>query len=46
MADGKDRLPQEPEEAREPVAYASPVKRAWAWVGIVYMLMFVAGFTW
>ena len=46
MADGKDRLPQEPEEAREPVAYASPVKRAWAWVGIVYMLMFVGGFTW
>ena len=46
MSDGKYRLPQEPEEAREPVAYASPVKRAWAWVGIVYMLMFVAGFTW
>ena len=35
-----------PGEPQEPVVYASPVKRAWAWVGIVYMLMFVGGFTW
>ena len=34
-----------PEEPREPVVYASPVKRAWAWVCIVYVLIFMATFT-
>jgi len=28
-------------EQREPVVYASPVKRLWAWVGVVYMLILV-----
>lgn len=28
-----------------PVVYASPTKRAWAWVGVVYMLLFTAAFT-
>ena len=27
------------------MVYASPVKRAWAWVGVVYMLMILAAFT-
>ena len=37
------RTPQEPEREPEqgPVVYASPVKRAWAWVGVVYMVMLV-----
>ena len=33
------------EEERAPVVYASPEKRAWAWVGVVYMLMILAAFT-
>lgn len=43
MSDEKQN--QNPEEEREPVVYASPVKRAWAWVGIVYVLVFMATFT-
>lgn len=43
MSDEKQNLP--PEEPQEPIVYASPVKRAWAWVGIVYMLIFMATFT-
>ena len=39
----EDKRPQEEEQA--PVVYASPVKRAWAWVGVVYMLIFLATFT-
>lgn len=39
----EDKRPQE--EETEPVVYASPVKRAWAWVGVVYMLLFLATFT-
>lgn len=42
MSDEKQK--QNPEE-QEPVVYASPVKRAWAWVGIVYVLVFMATFT-
>ena len=40
-------MPEEkrPEEERAPVVYASPVKRAWAWVGVVYMLMILAAST-
>lgn len=43
MSDEKQNQP--PEEPQEPVVYASPVKRAWAWVGIVYMLIFTSTFT-
>lgn len=32
-------------EQQEPVVYASPVKRTWAWVGVIYMLIFMATFT-
>lgn len=27
------------EEQKEPVQYASPMKRLWAWVGVVYMVI-------
>ncbi len=39
MADEKQN--QSPGEGgdKEPVVYASPVKRAWAWVGVVYMVI-------
>lgn len=36
---------QPSEEQQEPVVYASPVKRTWAWVCIVYVLIFMATFT-
>ncbi len=35
--DEKDQL----EPQKEPVTYASPVKRLWAWVGVVYMVILV-----
>ena len=28
-------------ESRGPIQYASPVKRLWAWIGVVYMVMLV-----
>ena len=31
--------PEQPDQA--PVTYASPVKRLWAWVGVVYMVILV-----
>lgn len=43
MSDEKQN--QNPEEQNEPVVYASPVKRTWAWVCIVYVLIFMATFT-
>lgn len=43
MSDEKQNLP--PEEPKEPVVYASPVKRTWAWVGVAYVLIFMATFT-
>ncbi len=27
-----------PEEQKEPIVYATPMKRLWAWVGVVYMV--------
>jgi len=30
---------KKPQEQREPVVYASPIKRLWAWVGVVYVLL-------
>ena len=36
---------QDPGQQSEPPVYASPVKRAWAWVGIAYMLITLATFT-
>lgn len=44
MAEQPDNQNQ-PEESQEPVVYATPVKRAWAWVGIVYMLIVLSTFT-
>lgn len=35
----------EEEQQQEPVVYASPVKRVWAWVGIVYMVIITITFT-
>lgn len=35
MDDNKNQLPQ------EPVKYATPMQRLWAWVGVVYMIIFV-----
>ena len=47
MSDSENRTPETPEEEpKAPIVYASPVKRAWAWVGIVYMLIIVLLFTW
>ena len=36
---------QDPGQQSEPPVYASPVKRAWTWVGISYMLITLATFT-
>ena len=36
---------QDPGQQSEPPVYASPVKRVWAWVGISYMLITLATFT-
>lgn len=42
-------MAQEPDHqnqtSEEPIVYASPVKRAWAWVGIAYTLIILATFT-
>lgn len=38
MAEEEKKLPEEP---KEPVVYASPLKRVWAWVGVAYMLIVV-----
>lgn len=35
---GQNNAPNEPQE---PVVYATPVKRVWAWVGVVYMIIIV-----
>ena len=31
----------EREEQKEPVKYATPIQRLWAWVGVVYMVILV-----
>lgn len=36
----QENLPQDQPPA-EPVVYASPIKRVWAWVGVVYMVIIV-----
>lgn len=42
MADEHKKTPQEQEEQpREPYVPASPLKRIWAWVGVVYMVIIV-----
>lgn len=28
-------------ENRDPIQYASPVKRLWAWIGVVYMVLLI-----
>ena len=38
MDERKDLPPEEP---REPYVPASPLKRIWAWVGVVYMVIIV-----
>lgn len=39
MSDEKN-VPNTPEEEqKEPIVYASPMKRIWAWVGVVYMVI-------
>ena len=46
MSDAPRFDPGSPEqEPRPPVVYATPVKRAWAWVGIAYMVIFTLTFT-
>lgn len=37
MAD-ENQKPNETED-KEPIVYASPVKRVWAWVGVAYMVI-------
>ncbi len=37
---------KKPQEQKEPVVYASPMKRLWAWVGVVYMVILVLLNTW
>ena len=42
MADEHNKTPHsEEEEPREPYVPASPLKRIWAWVGVVYMVIIV-----
>ena len=42
MADEHNKTPQEQDEQpREPYVPASPLKRIWAWVGVVYMVIIV-----
>ena len=42
MADEHNKTPQEQDEQpREPYIPASPLKRIWAWVGVVYMVIIV-----
>ena len=46
MSDAPRFDPRSPEqEPQPPVVYATPVKRAWAWVGIAYMVIFTLTFT-
>lgn len=33
----ENKLPEE--EKKEPIVYASPMKRVWAWVGVGYMVI-------
>ena len=35
--DEEKQTPQEPQ--KEPVKYATPMQRLWAWVGVVYMVI-------
>ena len=37
--DEEKQTPQEPQ--KEPVKYATPMQRLWAWVGVVYMVILV-----
>lgn len=39
--DEKDIRPSQEQADKAPVTYASPVKRLWAWVGVVYMVILV-----
>ncbi len=41
MPDEK-RDPSAPSEEQSPAVYAGPLKRVWAWVGVVYMLVLTA----
>ena len=35
----KKELQNEAQEQKQPIQYASPMKRLWAWVGVVYMVI-------
>ena len=37
MDEKENQTPQEPQ--KEPVKYATPMQRLWAWVGVVYMVI-------
>ena len=37
MDEKENQSPQEPQ--KEPVKYATPMQRLWAWVGVVYMVI-------
>lgn len=39
--DEKNPAVPEEEAPKEPISYASPMKRVWAWVGVVYMVIIV-----
>ena len=39
MDEKEQQTPQEPQ--KEPVKYATPMQRLWAWVGVVYMVILV-----
>ena len=42
MSDERNKTPDaNQEEPREPYVPASPLKRVWAWVGVVYMVIIV-----
>ena len=41
MEDRKPEMTPEAEPKKEPVKWATPVQRVWAWVGVVYMLILV-----
>lgn len=45
MPDKHEEHTPDEQQPQPPITYASPVKRTWAWVGIVYMLLILCTFT-
>lgn len=41
MGGDKQELPSSQEPPKEPIKWATPVQRVWAWVGVAYMVILV-----